>query len=67
MPKKEYNILEKRMVTAQEGAGYCGMGTTFFRKWAAQIGARRKIGSLVRYYREILDMALDATEEKEAE
>lgn len=65
MRNKEYDILMKRMLTAQEAAGYCGMGLTFFRKWAAQIGARRKIGSLVRYDRQVLDAVIDATEAKE--
>ena len=67
MRKRITNFCEQRMLTAQEAAGYCGMGLTTFRQWGAQIGARKVVGNLVRYDREIIDAVLDATEEKEAE
>ena len=51
---------EKRMLTESEGFMYCGQGRTAFRKWAAEIGARRKFGKAVRYDKRVLDAALDA-------
>ena len=57
MRKRITNFSEQRMLTAQEAAGYCGMG--------AQIGARKVIGNLVRYDRQVLDAVIDATEAKE--
>ena len=41
------------------------MGLTTFRQWGAQIGARKVIGNLVRYDRQVLDAVIDATEAKE--
>lgn len=49
-----------RMLTLEQGAKYAGMGISFFRKWSAQIGARRVFSDrLVRYDRAIIDKALD--------
>lgn len=53
----------KRMLTEVEGFEYCGQGRTAFRKWAAEIGARRKFGASVRYDKKVLDAALDAMEQ----
>lgn len=65
MYKRITNFSEQRMITAQEGATYCGMGKTTFRKWAEQIGARKVIGNLVRYDRLIIDAAIDSNDQKE--
>lgn len=51
-------IAEKRLVSAQEGADYVSMGTSFFRQWAKEIGAEKRIGRLVRYDRKIIDNAI---------
>lgn len=65
MRKRITSFSEQRMLTATEAAGYCGMGLTTFRQWGAQIGARKVIGNLVRYDRQVLDAVIDATEAKE--
>lgn len=67
MRKRISNFSEQRMLTTQEAAGYCGMGLTTFRQWGAKIGARKVIGNLVRYDRQILDAVLDEAEAKEAD
>lgn len=66
MRKRTSDFREQRMLTAQEAAGYCGMGLTTFRQWGAQIGARKVIGNLVRYDRQIIDAVIDSAEVNEA-
>ena len=65
MRKRITNFSEQRMLTAQEAAGYCGMGLTTFRQWGAQIGAKKVIGNLVRYDRLIIDAVIDEANTKE--
>lgn len=68
--RKSYCPLnEKRLFVAPEGAEYTGFGLSFFRKWAAQIGAEKRYGRMVRYDRLIIDAAIDKAnaEVKEAE
>ncbi len=48
------------MMSMFQGATYCGMGRTTFRKWAEEIGAIRKFGSLIRADKKVIDEALDA-------
>lgn len=52
-------IEEKRLLMEMEGATYSGMGRSYFREWAKQIGARRKFGRAVRYDKAVIDKALD--------
>lgn len=50
-----------RLLTETEAVKYAGMGRTYFRQWASEIGARRVFGKrLVRYDRKAIDAALDA-------
>lgn len=53
-------IENTRMMSMFQGATYCGMGRTTFRKWAEEIGAIRKFGSLIRADKKVIDEALDA-------
>lgn len=53
-------MVDARMMTLDQGSGYTGMGKTYFKKWATEIGARVYFSPrLVRYDREIIDKALD--------
>ena len=53
-------IENTRLMSMFQGATYCGMGRTTFRKWAEEIGAIRKFGSLIRADKKVIDQALDA-------
>ena len=45
-----------RLITAQEGADYVGLGVQTFKKWADEIGATKHIGGrAVRYDIEVID------------
>lgn len=61
--RKQAEIENTRMLDAVQGATYCGMGRTTFRKWAEQIGAVRKFGQLVRFDKKVIDAALDAEQQ----
>lgn len=52
------DISHKLLLKEQEGAFRYGMGRTKFRAWAAQIGAKRKIGRCSLYDREVMDRAV---------
>lgn len=53
-----------RMMTLEQGTGYTGMGRTYFKKWAKEIGARREFSShLIRYDKQVIDEALDKMQE----
>lgn len=58
--RKKTDINFVRLLDAQQGAAYCGMGRDTFRRWAETIGAVRRFGRLIRFDREIIDAALDA-------
>lgn len=49
-----------RLMSDPQGAAYCGMGITTFRKWAAEIGAVKRFGNIKRNDKKIIDAALDA-------
>lgn len=49
-----------RMMDDPQGAAYCGMGLTTFRKWALEIGAVKRFGNIKRNDRKVIDDALDA-------
>lgn len=61
MRKKIYSgiVNKPRWVTDVYGADYTGMGLTTFKKWAAQIGAKRKIGRKSLYDMHVIDAAMD--------
>lgn len=48
----------KAFLTDYEGAVYTGVSRSTFRRWAAQIGCRRKIGSRLVNDRAVIDQAL---------
>lgn len=54
------SISETRMLTADQGEKYTGMGQNKFRRWADGIGATRKFGKVVRFDKVVIDKALDA-------
>lgn len=54
------DIRDVRMMTIEQGCDYTGMGKTFFRKWASDIGARVEITKrMTRYDKAVIDTALD--------
>lgn len=58
------SISETRMLTADQGERYSGMGKNNFRKWADSIGATRKFGKSIRFDKTVIDKALDAMAEE---
>ena len=62
MHAKEYQEIEPRMLTQKQAEAYTGMGRTVLNTFAADIGARRKIGKKVLYDKRVIDAALDALE-----
>ena len=61
MRAKTYQEIQPRMVPIPQGAAYCGMGRTTFRKWAIEIGALKFFGpKMLRVDLDIVDKALDA-------
>lgn len=64
MRKPNRNGSETRMFTIEEASTYAGMGKTYFRKWASEIGAVRVFSPrLTRYDRTVIDKALDEMEQ----
>lgn len=56
---------EERMLNIKKGARYAGMGETYFRKWAEQIGAVRVFSPrMTRYDKVVIDRALDEMAQK---
>ena len=54
--------ISPRLLTEKEAMAYTRMGRTAFRKWADLIGAKRKIGRILRFDREVIDRAIDDME-----
>lgn len=50
---------EKRLFNISEATAYTGLGSTTFRRWAAEIGAVHKIGTRALYDRAVIDRELD--------
>lgn len=48
-----------RLLSADEGAAYMGIGKTAFRAYAVKIGAVRRFGRRVLYDKRVLDSAID--------
>lgn len=62
MEKKESAA---RLMGEVEASRYVGMGKTYFRQWAEEIGARRVLSPrMIRYDRTVIDAALDAMTKK---
>lgn len=57
---KVTNMGNARMMSAQEAASYCGMGSRHFKYWAEKIGAHRHYNRRIVYDRKVIDAALDA-------
>ena len=64
MPAKPTVRVEPRMLDVKQGCAYTGRGITSFKKWAEEIGAKRKFGKLLRYDRKVIDEVLDAMAEE---
>ena len=52
----------KRLLDITELAQYIGMGKTYSRKWADEIGAVKHFGRRVLFDRNVIDSALDNDE-----
>lgn len=64
MPARTNTAIEPRMLTALQGSAYTGRGLTNFKKWAEEIGAKRKFGKLARYDRAVIDAYFDKMAEE---
>lgn len=54
-----------RMMNLQQACEYTGMGVTFLRKWAGEIGATRVFSArMTRYDKTVIDAALDKMKEE---
>lgn len=51
--------MEVKLLDEKVAAQYVGLGRTFFRSWAKEIGARRTFGKRVLYDRATIDAAID--------
>lgn len=58
-------MTEAKLLNEAAAVEYVGLGKTFFRAWAKEIGARRTFGRRVLYDRETIDRAIDAQGRKE--
>lgn len=56
---KHGNIEGIRMMSAEQGQKYVGLGRHTFRKWADNIGATRHFGRRVMFDKYVIDKALD--------
>ena len=59
MRKRDVQEIEARMLTQKQAEIYTGMGRTVLIAFAAESGARRKIGRKVLYDKQIIDRAFD--------
>lgn len=50
---------EVRLMSVIEGATYTGVGFTFFKTWAKEIGATVNFGRRVLYDKHVIDAAID--------
>lgn len=53
-----------KLLSEKAAMHYVGLGQTYFRRWAKEIGARRKFGKRVLYDRATIDAAIDEQAEK---
>lgn len=51
---------QARLLTIDQASKYTGMGKSKCREWCEEIGAFRKIGTLARFDKVVIDAALDA-------
>lgn len=56
------SIDDARMLTIEQACTYLGMGRCTCRKWCEEIGAIKKLGSLLRVDKLIVDRALEQLE-----
>lgn len=56
--------MEAKLLDEKDAVKYVGLGKTYFRRWAKEIGARRKFGARVLYDRATIDAAIDSQAEQ---
>lgn len=59
---RNIDISQKRMLSVTEAQAYTGLGATYLRKWAAEVGALKKIGKRVLIDKHVLDAVIDTIE-----
>lgn len=59
---KNTDISQKRMLSVVEAQAYTGLGATYLRKWAKEIGAFKKLGRRVLIDKTVIDQALKQLE-----
>lgn len=57
--RKSIGRVDKRLMNAEEGQSYCGLGRLKFREFADRIGATKKCGTRVLFDKAVIDRALD--------
>lgn len=62
---KAIDISQKRMLSVTEAQGYTGLGATYLRKWAEEIGAVKKIGRRVLFDKTVIDDELSKEANRE--
>lgn len=55
---QQLDFSDKNFLTDFEGAAYVGVSKNTFRKWAEEIGCRRKIGRRTINLKSVIDQAL---------